>query len=78
MFTVAPHCQIMSQLGLNDSSRNLHANYVISFFYQYLILRTYVQTFDVTGKKNLPVVLNKAFVAYLDNCALICDFDPFL
>jgi hypothetical protein len=29
MFSVAPYCQIMEQLNLKDSSRNLHAIYVI-------------------------------------------------
>ncbi len=48
MFTVAPHCQLMKQLGLKDSSRNLHAICVISFFL-YLILHACAQTFDVTG-----------------------------
>ena len=32
MFTVAPHCQIMTQLDLKDLSRNLHAIHVIVFF----------------------------------------------
>jgi hypothetical protein len=50
MFTVAPHCQIMEQLGLKDSSRNLHAICVISYFFRlYLILHACVQTFNVTG-----------------------------
>ena len=49
MFTVATHCQIMEQLGLKDSSRNLYAICVISFFHLYLILYECVQTFDVTG-----------------------------
>ena len=31
MFTVAPHYQIMAQLGLKDSARDLHAICVISF-----------------------------------------------
>ena len=31
MFTVAPHCQIMNQLGLIDSSRKLVSIYEISF-----------------------------------------------
>ena len=48
MFIVAPHCQIMEQLGLKDSSRNLHTICVISFFRLYLILHVCVQTFDVT------------------------------
>ena len=47
MFTVASHCQIMAQLGSKDSSRNLHVNCTINFFYPYLILYTYIQTFDV-------------------------------
>ena len=50
MFTVAPHCQIMAQLALKDSSRNLHAICVISYFFHlYLILYACVQTFNVTG-----------------------------
>ena len=32
MFTVAPHCQIMTQLGLKDPSHNLHSICVIDFF----------------------------------------------
>ena len=36
MFTVTPHCQIIAQLGLKDSSCNLQANCVIIF---YLILQ---------------------------------------
>ncbi len=50
MFTVAPHCQIMEQLGLKDSSRNLHVICIISYFFHlYLILHICVQTFDVIG-----------------------------
>ncbi len=52
MFTVAPHCQIMVQLDLKDSSRNLHSNCVIGFF-SHFILHTCVQTFDVMGEKFL-------------------------
>ena len=33
MFTVAPHCHIMEQLGLKDSSCNLQVIYVISYFF---------------------------------------------
>ena len=33
MFTEAQHYQIMAQLGLKDSSRNLHTICVISFFF---------------------------------------------
>jgi len=52
MFTVAPRCQIMNQLGLKDSSRKLVANYAISFIISlYLILQTYIQTFDTTITK---------------------------
>ena len=47
MFTVAPHYQIMVQLGLKDLSRNLHVNCTISFlFCLYLIFHVYVQIFD--------------------------------
>ncbi len=49
MFIVAPHCQIMTQLGLKDSSRYLHVNCVIDFF-PYLILHACVQTFDMMGE----------------------------
>ena len=42
MFNVAPHCQIIKQLGLKDSSRSLHAICLISFCL-YLILYVYVQ-----------------------------------
>ena len=61
MFTVAPHCQIMSQLGLKDSSRNFRQNCVIGFYFRpYLILHACVQTFDVMGEKFLFWELNKA------------------
>ena len=54
MFTVAPYYQIITQLGLKDSSRNLHAICVVSYFFRlYLILYICVQTFDVTGFKIL-------------------------
>ncbi len=33
MFTVAPHCQIMTQLGLKDSSHNFPTNCVIVFIF---------------------------------------------
>ena len=36
MFTVEPHCQIIEQLGLKDSSRKLAAIYVISYFLAYI------------------------------------------
>ncbi len=50
MFTITPHCQTMEQLGLKDSSRNLHAICVISYFFRlYLVLHTCVQTFDMIG-----------------------------
>ena len=49
----------MAQLGLKNSSRNLHANCVISFF-PYLILHVCVQIFDVMGEKFLFWELNKA------------------
>jgi hypothetical protein len=52
MFTVAPHCQIMVQLGLKDSSRNLHAICVIGFFL-HLKLHACAQTFDVAALKFL-------------------------
>ena len=51
MFTVALHCQIMTQLGLKYLSHNLHVNCVIGFF-PYLILYACIQTFDVMGKKS--------------------------
>ncbi len=53
MFTIAPHYQIMTQLGLKDLSRNFLANYVIGFFFLHLILHACVQTFDVTARKIL-------------------------
>ena len=63
MFTVAPHCQIMMQLDLKNSSRNLHAICVISYFFHlYLILYVCVQTFDVIECKILPRDLNRASV----------------
>ena len=50
MFTVAPHYQIMEQLDLKDSSRNLYAIYIISYFFRlYIILHACVQIFDMTG-----------------------------
>ena len=42
MFTVAPHCQIMAQLDLKDSSRNLHANYVINYFFSFIFNNPYM------------------------------------
>jgi hypothetical protein len=60
MFTVAPHYQIMEQLGLKDSSRKLVAICAISYFLSlYLILHAGVQTFDVTGCKILGWDLNR-------------------
>ena len=54
MFTVAPHCQIMEQLDLEDSSRKLVAICPISFVFSlYLILYAFFQTFDVTEWKIL-------------------------
>ena len=42
MFTVAPHCQIMKQLDLKDSSRKLVAIYAINYFFSlYLILHPF-------------------------------------
>jgi hypothetical protein len=38
----------MEQLGLKDSSRNLHAICVINYFFVYIYYSIYVQTFDVT------------------------------
>ena len=52
MFTVVPHCQIIDELGLKDSSRKLVANYVISFVINlYLILHACVKIYDVTVTK---------------------------
>ena len=49
MFIVASYCQIITQLGSKDSSRNLHANCAIgSFFHPHLMLHACIQTFDVT------------------------------
>ncbi len=61
MFTVAPHYQIMAQLGLKYSSRNSHANCVIGFF-PHLILYVCVQTFDVMGEIFLFWKLNRAYI----------------
>ena len=59
MFTVAPHYQIMEQLGLKDLSRKLVTMCAISYFLSlYLILHVGIQTFDVTGCKNLRWDLN--------------------
>ena len=61
MFTVAPHCQAMAQLGSKNSSRNLHMNYAIGFFFcPHLILHVCVQTFDVTFLAKNFWDLNKA------------------
>ncbi len=49
MFTVAPHYQIMAQLGFKDLSRNLHVIRVIVFFLLHLILYVCVQIFDMTA-----------------------------
>jgi hypothetical protein len=43
MFTLAPHCQIMAQLGLKDSS----------IFFPHLKLNACVQTFYTMGEKFL-------------------------
>jgi hypothetical protein len=67
MFTVAPHGQIMAQLGLKDFSRNLHANYVIGFICPYLILHVCVQTFDVMREKFLFWELNKALAKWSEH-----------
>jgi hypothetical protein len=41
-FLFDKHCSIMEQLGLKDSSRDLHANCVISFcFHLYLMLEKF-------------------------------------
>jgi hypothetical protein len=54
MFTVAPHCQIIEQLGLKNSSHNLHAICVISYFFHlYLINHACVRAFNVIGRKIL-------------------------
>jgi len=61
MFTVAPHCQIMTQLGSKDSSRNLHVTVqLFFFFYPHLILHVCVQTFDVMFLAKKFWDLNKA------------------
>lgn len=58
MFIVAPHFQIMEQLGSKDSSRNLVAICANSYFFKlYLILHVIIQTFDVTGCIMLSDVL---------------------
>jgi hypothetical protein len=64
MFTVASHCQIMEQLGLKDSSRNLHTICVISFsFYIYTFNTLYMcpnircdmmKNFAMASKQALP------------------------
>ena len=52
LFVCEKYCSIIDQLGLKNSSRDLHANCAISFyFYLYLILHACVVRFDVT--KNL-------------------------
>ncbi len=48
MFTVTPYYQIMAQLGLKDSSRNLQVICVIVFFL-HLIFHACVLIFDVTA-----------------------------
>ena len=51
-FIFGKNCSIMDYLDLKDSSRQLRANYAISYsFYLYLMLHAYVARFDVT--KNL-------------------------
>ena len=62
MFIVAPHCQIMEQLGLKDSSPKLVAINAISYFFSlYLILHADVQMFDVTGCKIFGRDLNRTY-----------------
>jgi hypothetical protein len=48
MFTVAPHCQIIDQLGLIDSSRKLVSVCVISLC---LMLQISVQISDMIGNQ---------------------------
>jgi hypothetical protein len=53
MFIVEPHCQIVKQLGLIDSSHKLVSICAISFVISlYLILQISVQTSNMTGIKN--------------------------
>ena len=47
MFTVAPYCQIMEQLGLKDSSRKLVAICTINYFL------TYIEYFMQVFKRSL-------------------------
>ena len=48
MFTVAPHSQVMEQLGLKDLSRKLVVICAVIYFFSLcLILHAGVQTFDV-------------------------------
>ena len=47
MFTVAPHCQIMEQLGLKGLA--IYTQSVQLVFFLYLILYACVQIFDVIG-----------------------------
>jgi hypothetical protein len=56
MFTVTPHCQIMEQLGLKESSRKLVTICAISYFLSiYLMLHVGVQTFEHDRVKNFRV-----------------------
>jgi hypothetical protein len=52
MFTVAPYCQIMDELGLKNSSRKTISIYAFSFEISlYLILNACAQTSDGTATK---------------------------
>ena len=67
MFTIALHCQAMAQLGSKNSSRNLHMNYAIGFFFcPHLILHACVQTFDVIFCGKIFFNLNKALDTIID------------
>ena len=49
-FLFDKHCPIMEQLGLNDSSRDLHINCAFSYlFYLYLMFHACAVRFDVMG-----------------------------
>ena len=60
MFTVAPHCQILEQLVLKDSSRKLVVICTINYFFN-LYLMFYI-TFDVTVCKIFTWDLYQEFV----------------
>ena len=62
MFIVAPHCQIMTQLGLKDSSRNFLVNCVIGFFFLHLILNARVQIYNMTAWEILFVGTKQALI----------------